>query len=334
VNLRDVASLAGVSPATVSRVFSGNTTVSEQTREKVRAAANELGYVVNRLAQSMMGAGHRPLAIVTAGLTDSATATILSGAEHVATEQNTLLATSLTHGDLTRERRIIENLREQRTSGVLLLGATTPGRESEERLASYSQALASIGARLILCDHPYLPSLPDILTVNYDQIRGVRKVVELLAAKGHSQIAFLGWANSTTANQRLLGFSMEMKQAGLSIDSSSVVSCPNEIADAHLATLMVLQRPNRPTAIVCVSDVVAVGVYRAARDLELKIPDQLAVVGFGETPFAGDLSPGLTSIRAPFFEVGVRGAELALGVDGANQRVELPTELVVRESSG
>jgi len=334
VNLRDVAHLAGVSPATVSRVFTGNATVREPTRERVLEAADELGYVVNRLAQSMLGTARRPLAFITAGMSDPAAAQMLAGAERVADENGHLLLAGMTGGCTDREGRLIEGLCENRVAGVLLVGATTPGPDSEARLARYAAALASVGARLILADHPYLPSLPDILTVNYDQMGGVRRVVELVARQGYGRIAFLGWNRSTTANQRFLGYSIAMKQVGMAIDSSSLVECEDDVTAAHLAALLLLNQPVPPTAIVCVSDVVATGVYRAARDLGITIPGQLAVTGFGDSGFAGDLTPGLTTVQAPFEQVGAKAAELALAVNGASQRVELPTRLVVRSSTG
>jgi len=333
VNLRDVALRAGVSPATASRVFSGHASVSETTRTKVLAAADELGYVVNGLAQAMMGAGRRSLAFVTSSMAGPAFADLASGAEQVATTNGNLFLIALTHGDPDREREIIETLRENRTAGVLLAGSTMPGKESEERIASYASALTSVNASLVLTGHPYLPSQPDLQCVNYDQIGGIRKAVALLASKGHTRIAFLGWSNSTTANQRFLGYSLGMKDADLVIDSSLVVECPNEVVQAHLAALLILKGPTPPTAIVCLTDQVALGVYRAARDFAVSIPDQLAVTGFDDSSFCSDLTPGLTSVHAPFYNVGVRAAQLALNLTLKETRVDLPTELVVREST-
>ena len=334
VNLRDVAHRAGVSPATASRVFSGHAAVSDQTRAKVLTAADELGYVVNGLAQTMMGAGRRSLAFVTSSMAGQAFIDLASGAEHEATTSGNLFLIALTHGDDDREREVIETLREQRTAGVLLAGSTVPGKESEEKIDSYAEALASVNASLVLCGHPYLPSLPTLQSVNYDQIGGVRKAVQLLASRGHSRIAFLGWSNTTTANQRFLGYSLGMKDADLTIDSTLVVECPNEVVQAHLAALLILKSATPPTAIVCLTDQIALGVYRAARDFKVSIPEQLAVIGFDDSPFCADLTPTLTSIHAPFYNVGVRSAQLALKLTLQETRVDLPTQLIVRESTG
>jgi LacI family transcriptional regulator len=333
VNLRDVAAHAGVSPATASRVFSGNAAVSEETRAKVLDAANELGYVVNALAQAMMGTGRRPLAFVTSGITDPAFAELASGAEHVAATHGYLFVMSLTGSDTDREQNLIETLCEQRAAGVLLTGPTEPGAETEQRIAHYSAELASVGATLILCAHPYLPALPKVLTVNYDRVGGVRRTVQHLISHHHSRIAFLGCGTSTTVSQLFLGYSLGLKDAGLALDSGLVIKCPDDIVEAHLATLLLLRGQDPPTAIICATDTIALGVYRAARDLQVTIPAQLSVTGFGDSPFATDLVPTLTTIHVPFFEVGVRAAELALGLARDSSRAELPTELIVRDST-
>jgi len=323
-----------VSPATASRVFSGHASVREETRTKVLQAAEELEYVINGLAQAMLGTGQRSVAFVTSSLAGPAFDELVSGAEDVAMHNGSPFLVALTHGDTDRERAIIATLREQRTAGVLLTGPTVPGKESESRIAEYARALTSVDATLVLCGHPYLPSLPTTPAVNYDQIGGVRKAVHHLSVKGHRRIAFLGQANSTLANQRFLGYSLGLKDAGLSIDPSLVVACANRVADAHTAALRLLNRLDPPTAIVCLTDLVATGVYRAARDCGIDIPGHLAVTGFDDSPSSADLTPSLTTVRVPFYQVGARAAQLALRLANQDSREDMPTDLIVRDSTG
>ena len=333
VNLRDVAQHAGVSPATASRVFSGHGSVNEETRARVLASAEELGYVVNSLAQAATGSGHRFLALVTSDLAGSSEASFAAGAEAVATRNGNPFMVSLTHGKMDREREIIETACTQRAAGVLLMDSATSGKDSQERIAAYSSMLRAVGAQLVLCGHPHLPSQPTVLTVNYDQIGGVRRAITHLTDKGHTRIAFLGWANSTTVGQRFLGYLLGLRDAGLNLDSSLIIECPDEVIEAHLAGLLLLRGYTPPTAIVCLTDTIATGVYRAARDFGISIPYQLAVTGFGDSSFAGDLSPALTSIQAPFHDLGVRGARLALGLADEDPRGDLPTKLIQRGST-
>jgi LacI family transcriptional regulator len=240
----------------------------------------------------------------------------------------------LTHSDIDLEQEIIQTLTEQRVAAVLLTGATRPNKDSDERIARYAQALASVQAKLILCAHPHVPTLPDIKAVNCDNPGGVRLLVQHLVAKGHRRIAFLGWSDTTAANQRFLGYSLGLRDAKLPLEASLVIECADDVVGGHLAALLLLKKPDPPTAIVALNDAVAVGVYRAARDISISIPKDLAVTGFGDSPFATDLTPPLTSIRVPYYEIGRRAAQVAFDPDFTESRVELPTDLIVRDSTG
>ncbi|WP_344496165.1 LacI family DNA-binding transcriptional regulator [Nonomuraea monospora] len=333
-NLRDVAARAGVSPATASRVFAGSPLVRPDTRERVLAAAEELGYVVNGLAQAMMGRGRRSVAFVASHMIGPTFAAMAAGAESVATEQGNLFIVSTTGADVTRERDLLETLREQRAAGILLAGSTATGAAVDRRIAEYARDLETIGARLVLCGHPAVPGVPNVLTVDYDQVGGVRAAVNHLTAAGHRRIAFAGYEpDKTTPLQRLRGYELGLRDAGLALDPSLVVECPNETEPAEHGCRDLLRRTDRPTAVVGLTDGVAIGAYRAARSLGLAIPGDVAVVGFDDMPLVVDLTPALTTVRAPFWEVGVRGARLALGLEEATGHVELPTELIVRQSA-
>ena len=267
VNLRDVARFAGVSPATASRVFSGTTSVREETRTKVLQAADHLGYVVNSLAQAVVGARHRSLAVVARSLEEPFVAQIVSGAEGVTRLSDTPFSLALTHSDQDVEQQVIRTLTEQRVAAVLLTGSTRPGKDSEDRIARYADHLASVQAKLILCAHPHIPTVPGVRTVTCDNPGGVRTLVQHLVGKGHRRIAFLGWSDTTTANQRFLGYSLGLRDAKLPLEASLVVECADDVVGGHLAALLLLKKPNPPTAIVAINDAVAVGVYRAARDI-------------------------------------------------------------------
>lgn len=323
-----------MSPTTASRVIAGRTNVSAATRSRVLAAADDLGYVVNGLAQAMMGHGRRSVALVTSYVIGPTFAKIAAGAEEVATSQRNLFMVSTTGGQDQRERDLMETLREQRTAGVLLVGSTVIATEFEKRVADYARNLAGIGARLVLCGHPELPSVPGVMSVDYDQVDAIAAVVGRLAAQGHERIAFIGMQKAmSTPEQRFGGYRAGLAEAGLHLDPALVVECPNDGDAAAASARELLGRADRPTAVVCLTDVVAVGVYHAARELGLGIPGDVAVVGFDDAPFVGELTPGLTTIRAPFRELGVRAARFALGLDDYTGHVVLPTELVIRGSA-
>jgi LacI family transcriptional regulator len=309
-------------------VLSGSGSVSEATRAKVSKAAAELGYVVNALAQAMLGTGRRPLAMVSSTI-DQAHTELASGAEHVATDNQRLFLLSLTDGDDDLEERLVESLCAQRVAGVLLTGPRPADPASNARIRGYATSLAAVGASLIVCDHQGPPQVP---TARCDEAGGVAQAVRLLASQGHARIGFLGSDGSTSAAQRLLGYSQGLRDAGLSEDPSLIVECREGVVDAHLATLLLLRTGRPPSAVICLSDVIALGVYRAARDLGVAIPHQLSVIGFGDLPTSGDLVPALTTVQAPYYDLGARAAELALGLT-TEPIADLPTQLVRRDST-
>jgi len=307
--------------------------VSESTRLKVLASAQELGYVMNNLAQAMVGAGHRSLALVTSSLEPSWVSDLATGAQDTAAKNAHPFLLALTHGDAKREQQIFASLIEQRVAAVLMTDSAGAEGPSEEKLATYASALASVGAVLVMCGYQFFPTMPQILTVNCDQVGGVRQAVQHLTSKGHRRIAFLGWNRTTTAGQRFLGYSLGMRDAGMAIDPALVIECTDDAVEAHLKSALLLKSTSPPTAIVCFTDNTARGVYRAARDFAIIVPLQIAIVGFDDSPTATDLTPGLTTVSAPYVDLGARAASVALRLVDENQNPELPTELIIRGST-
>ena len=219
VNLRDVAAHAGVSPATASRVFGGSSKVHDDTRAKVLASAQELGYVVNGLARAMQGRGPRTMAFVVRAMIGPTFASLAAGAERVAGENNHLLFMSTTHGSAEREADLIATLREQRVGAVLLVGSTESDSDFDERVAAYARDLADVEAPLILCGRPPVAGHPDLIAVDYDQPAGVGMAVDELVKLGHTRIAYVGEPKGmTTAELRLSGYLAALERNGVPVD--------------------------------------------------------------------------------------------------------------------
>lgn len=332
VNLRDVAAHAGVSPATASRVFGGSTKVHDDTRAKVLASAQELGYVVNGLARAMQGRGPRTMAFVVRAMIGPTFASLAAGAERVAGENNHLLFMSTTHGSPEREADLIATLREQRVGAVLLVGSTESDHDFDERAASYARDLADVEAPLILCGRPPVAGHPELIAVEYDQQAGVGMAVDELVKLGHTRIAYVGEPRGmTTAESRLDGYLAALTRNGIEVDPALIRPAANSEDDGERAVAELLGEDREATAIVSMTDNIAVGAYRAAREAGLRIPQDLSVIGFDDAPIVGDLTPGLTTIRPPFYEVGVRAAEIALGLIPARSVLLQPT--LVRRGS-
>ncbi len=332
-NLRDVAARAGVSPATASRVFGGSRSVHADTRAKVLAAADELGYVVNGLARAMTGRGPGTVAFVVRSMIGPTFASLAAGAESVATANGHLLLISTTEGDRQRESDLIATLREQRARAVLYVGSTESDPEFDARVSGYAEDLADVDASLVLCGRPPVVGAPAIVSVDYDHRAGVGAGVDELVRLGHTRIGYLGAGRGmTTAELRLDGYRTAMTRNRLPHAKDLVRVAANSEDAGEAAARELLSMAARPTAIVAMTDNIAVGAYRAARALGLRIPDDLSIVGFDDVPFVADLTPGLTTVRPPFYEVGVRAARIALGVEPA-ENVLLQPSFIRRDST-
>ena len=331
VNLRDVAAHARVSVATASRVFAGNPNVQPDSKARVLASAEELGYVVNGLARAMTGRGPQSIAFVVRAMIGPTFAALAAGVESVARGNGHLVLMSATEGDLARERELIRILRELRVKAVLLVGSTESDAAFDERAAGYAKDLAQVNASLILCGRPPIASHPGLVSVDYDQSAGVGAAVDELIRLGHTHIAYIGEGHGmTTGELRLGGYEAAMRRHGLDPALSRIAA--NNEADGARAADELLRSGPKVTAIVTMTDNIAVGAYRAARALGISLPDELSIIGFDDAPVVGDLTPALTTVHPPFFELGVRAAEIALDLAPA-KHVLLPTRFVLRESA-
>lgn len=357
--LADVARLAGVSRSTASRVLSGRSSGSQGTegsRERVLAAADELGYVVNGLARTMMGLGPRTVAFITREMVGPTFAAVASGLEEVLAEHEALLSLSTTHGDPDREAALVRLLAEQRAAAVVLVGATEPDPVFAPRARGYADSLARVGARLVLCGRGPVAGVESVTAVDYDHTGGVRAATEHLLGLGHRRILYAGQHRElTTALSRRAGYAAAMSELGTA-PAPEPVLCGNTPEEARDALLRRLAPGDGITAVVCETDLIAVGAMRAVRVAGRTVPGDVSVVGFDDMPLAEDLAPALTTVSAPFTELGRAAGAAALGLplpgaDGAAARrggraegrtgsspdgsgLLLTTRLIVRGSTG
>ncbi|GAA4491904.1 LacI family DNA-binding transcriptional regulator [Microbacterium panaciterrae] len=333
-NLVDVARLARVSPATASRVLAGRSKGKAASHDRVLAAAEELGYVVNGLARSMMGVGRRSVAFVSAVMVGPTFATMAAAAEQVVTEDGHLFMLCTTHGDTERERALIESLAEQRVGTVLLVGSASTAEQDEQRVASYADSLGRVGAQLILCGRPPVAHRPDIANIDYDHTGGVRSAVEHLLGLGHRRIAYVGMtAGMSTEEQRFRGYRAGLDGGAIEIDEALLVPTENDPDAAATAIAAFLPEHPDVTAFVCHTDHIAIGAGRSLRAAGLSVPEHVSVIGFDDTPLVADLTPALTTVHAPFREVGDLAGRIAIG-EPFGGSVVLPVEFIVRGSTG
>jgi LacI family transcriptional regulator len=322
-----IAAEAGVSLPTVSKVVNGRPDVAADTRARVERLLDEHHY-------ERTGAGRQRrsglIDLVFNGLDSPWAVEILRGVEEWGTSHETGVAVSAVRHGNARPASWTSTLTSHDTDGVILV-------ISEPTQAQLEQ-LRSAGIPLVVVDpaNPPPPELPSVGATNW---AGGLAATEHLLSLGHRRIgAIAGPEDYLCSRARIDGYRSALERAGVAFDPALVRSGDFQHEGGFVRGGELLDRPDRPTAIFAGNDQHALGVYEAARQRALRIPQDLSVVGFDDLPVARWLSPPLTTVRQPLAEMG-RAAAQMLGelIEGRplhSRRVELSTELVTRESSG
>ncbi|MEV8547990.1 LacI family DNA-binding transcriptional regulator [Streptomyces sp. NPDC051572] len=340
--VKDVATRAGVSTATVSRVLGGTYPVASATRNRVQRALRELDYVVDANARALGNATSNTVAFVVNDVTGPFFAHIAHGVEQQATAEGRLCLVCTTHHDPARELAVINLMREQRAEAVILVGGTVLTPEYTERMVKLARSLDAEGSRLVLCGRPSIgPDVPETV-VEYDNEGGAFSMTSYLLSLGHERIVLLGAERHTTTSGRhtttagrVAGYRRALESRGLSYDPDVVVPCQYAREAGYQATRELLAQRAEFTAVFAMTDMIAAGVYKALREAGLRVPDDVSVVGFDDIPLATDLVPELTTVHVPHEELGRAAVRLALNrADHPVQHLTMGTHVVVRGSAG
>lgn len=330
--LRDVATRAGVSKATASRVLNGNVRVDPETRDRVLAAMAELDYEPSATAQRLSFGRTLTISIVTSHLTRPQAAERLRGVDAVLgdSEFDQVIYNVET---IDKRNQYLRGLaRAQRTDGLLVISLPLRN-EDVERLSS-----AAIPVVVVDAHAPAVEGLPHVVG---DDIGGGELATGHLLDLGHRRIGFVGdeFDNPfgfTSSRHRFIGYERALAAAGLEVGPRFAALGAHSRYEARELAVRLLSLPDRPTAIFAASDTQALGVTSAAHEAGLRVPDDLSVVGYDDIEIADYV--GLTTVRQGLFESGRVGAELLLAE--LRERAEtpvsivLPPELVVRGTTG
>lgn len=329
--MTDVAEVAGVSQATVSLVLNnvGGSRVNGETVKKVRAAARKIGYSLARRNPVGAGATQSIGYIIEDTLTNPMVNIAIEAARQAAWENDCVLLVLPTQGDSELGIAALDILIEQRLAGIIMSSFFT-------RKISIPQKLRSQRSVLLNC-YSSRNSVPTLMPAHYE---GAREGVEHLIARGHKRIAMINgplWLDAYS--DRLKGYKTALESAGLPFDPSLVVYGDVRISDGQRGTAALLDEQEAPTAIFCCADQVALGCYEELKSRGLKIPHDMAVLGFDDDPMVQLLEPPLTTISVPHAEMGRRAVAHLLSMrDGTTDdiidgRVLCDAPLIVRQST-
>jgi len=321
----DVACRAGVSQSAVSLVFAGKATgrMTRKTQETIFEAARELGYRPNRAAQALrLGSSHFILLAVP-DVSNPYFASVLQGAEATARQHGYSVMLGSIRDQEDWQNVVMDALSSRSVDGFLVFAMSPPS--VKERIA--------IQGRAVLVDE-MSEELPFLWL---DIQGGMRAAVDHLINLGHTRIGHLAAAvDAETFRVRYRAYLETLRKAGISANSIYQARSSFEVTDASKAASSILRCSAPPSAIVCDSDVLAVGVYKAAREEGLSIPRDLSVVGFDDSSVARVVHPELTTVAIPTSVIGQRAVQLLLSVLAARQvplQTVVPLELVVRAST-
>jgi len=328
--MKDVARVAGVSTSTVSHVINNNRFVSEAIREKVTAAIDSLNYAPSALARSLKLNQTRTIGMLLTASSNPFYAEVVRGVERSCYERGYSLILCNTDGDAERMNRSMETLLQKRVDGLLLM-CTENHRPSQDAISRYPSL------PIVMMDWAPFGAANDVIQDN--ALIGGGMATEYLISQGYQRIACItGPLDKTTAVQRLDGYRQAMQQAGLPVLPGYEVSGDFEFASGLPAMEQLLALPQRPEAVFASNDAMAVGVYQALYKEGLRVPDDIAVIGYDDIQLAQYMTPPLTTIHQPKDSLG----ELAIDAllhrlkepEAEPQVLVLTPELVVRGSVG
>ncbi|HYR18487.1 MAG TPA: LacI family DNA-binding transcriptional regulator [Myxococcales bacterium] len=331
VTLRDVARRVGVHPSTVSRALNPATRglITEGIARRVTRAAARLGYRLNPIAYGLKTNRSRTVGVLVPDITNPVFPPIIRGIEDALAEAGYTAILANTDNDAGRERVILENMFARRVDGLIL--ATARRRDPVVERCIAEDLPAVLINRMV--------DSGAVSSVVNDDAFGVQLVVRHLIDRGHTRIAHLaGPLTLSTGNARHRSFLSALKAAGLRNDARRVVACGAfSESEGRLGFLELWRRDRSFTAVVAANDLLALGCYDAARELGVRVPDDLAVTGFNDMPFVDKLQPPLTTVRIPHYRMGAQAARTLVARlhnrDAPVEHVTLRPELVVRAST-
>ncbi|MFW0795165.1 LacI family DNA-binding transcriptional regulator [Gordonia sp. CPCC 205515] len=324
--LKEIAERAGVHVSTASRVLRQPEPADgwSESALRVREVAAELGYQPNLWAASLRTRKTTTLGVVMPRLTDGVVATTYQGIEEAATRAGYSVLLSSPPDDLDAQRRAIALLVGRQVDGLLLSSLHTPGGPFIESLAVGNVPLLTV-TRHADAGLPF---------VGGDDRHGGYLAARHLLDRGYTDLAVIaGPAHATTATDRLDGFRSALDRASIELPAARVVPSTFEVDGGIEAGRRLLESSSdRPRAIFAVSDTIAIGVMGVARDLGLRIPDDVALLGYNDIPVAAQLPVPLTTVRSPARQIGETAARRLLDlVEGREaETTRLPVELIAR----
>jgi DNA-binding LacI/PurR family transcriptional regulator len=325
VSIKDIARAAGVSPSTVSRALSDHPRISNETKERIRCLAKEMGYTPSLLARSLVTQDTATIGVVITSASDPFLTHLVTSIEAVAQEQGYSVLMSSSYLDADRELEVVAAFHGRRTRGIIVIGSQID--------AGYLEMRDRFPLPIVLTNcrtYPY--------SVYTDNLGGARRAVEHLIRFGHRRIAYIANRRSYRSNlDRMTSYQDALAANGIPVDKDLIVEGDGTLQGGEVAAQILLSRTPPPTAVFCFNDMTAIGLLGALQKADIRVPEEMSVVGFDDVEYAAHCYPPLTTVRQPTNLMGQRLVQMLLSLIQGQEDVDpvvLPDELIIRESTG
>ena len=324
----DVAKLAQVSTATVSRALNGTGQIAPATRKAIDDAVEQLGYRPNTIARSLVTKSTQTIAFLLPDITNPFYASLVSGIQQLALKRDHTMLLCTTEGDPERDEQYLRLLRAKQVDGALVDGLVLP----PDRIARFVEE----GFPIVCLDRDIAAA--SVPLVQVDNRRGARLATEHLLSLGHDRIAHVSGAlDLRISQQRVAGYRKALANAGVTADPRLLAAGDFTEAAGYQATRTLLESDADLTAVFAANDLSAVGALRAITESGRRVPEDVSLVGFDDVPLASFTSPPLTTIHQPAVEIAERATEILIDLTQGRQvpklRYLLEPKLVVRGST-
>lgn len=333
VTLKQIAEALGISAMTVSRAINNKKNVDERTRKRILDKAKSMGYTPNHLAKSLVSSKSFTIGVVVPEISHSFFPEVIRGIEEIAYQKKYQLILTHSAEQADREQKAIETLRGQRVDGIMVSCSQTTTD------FGFYQDLESTGIPIVFYDR-CIEGI-GLSCVSVDDKAGAKKITQHLIDHGYTRIAHLSGASGISiGRKRLEGFREAMRENGIEIIEDLIVEASLQEKGGYDAMKKILNLPEDkwPRAIFAVNDPAAFGAIEAIKEHDLRIPEDIAIVGFSDDIRAALLPVPLTTVHQPAYKVGKQAAQKLLDLiedeNEGNENIEVLTELKIRSSCG
>ncbi len=332
VSIKEVAKIAGVSTATVSRCLNTPDQVKQLTRDKVNEAIHRTGYSPNTLARNFRRGKTGIIFVIIPDIGSPFFRGIMRGIDHVAEEKNFSILMRETQFNTLTFSDFTNIVLSKQADGIILLASIDPFSFAESPNKSGKHPPIVIGLESIQ------PELQNFPSVRIDNVAAAKEATNYLVSLGHKKIGFIYGLHTTMLTaDRELGYQQAMEEAGLPVKKGWIVEGQLSIPGTIKATRKLLNHQHPPTAIFCATDDMAMACIHEIKSSGLRVPDDISVVGFDDIPYAEIFDPPITTISQPAEEIGEKTMyRMCKVIDGEDISLEpeiIPHKLIIRRST-